>query len=308
MPPSAATKVHRLSSFVIEEVSMVDRAANKRRFLQFKRDASEDNMPTTAIKPDSNGTFSTENAPASTPAAATPTVTKAMSDVEEVFFKVGDAVDRLMRVASVTLQADSLQLADGPNATTVVSEIEAVKAVLSEVSDKIADITKAAAVAATADADKPAVVTEPTAKVEVPDAVAELEALAASLAVTKSGASMSAPRLQRFTTALSDLAMILKEVGGDTEKLSKNEPPVLAPAESAPTPAPAAEATDEAAELRKQLVDAQRQVATLKREPATPTSLTVEGDAPPVSQDYAWPADMTKPLGRNDVEDRNSFY
>ena len=50
-------KVHRLRDMVVEEVSLVDRAANKRRFLIVKRsdEMAEDGEVGAEVKPDGRG-------------------------------------------------------------------------------------------------------------------------------------------------------------------------------------------------------------------------------------------------------------
>ena len=51
-----ADGVHRLVDMVVEEVSLVDRAANKHRFLIVKRDDAmdDDNTTDTTIDPDTS--------------------------------------------------------------------------------------------------------------------------------------------------------------------------------------------------------------------------------------------------------------
>lgn len=300
MTVPASKQIHRLSDFVIEEVSVVDRAANKRRFLQFKNDPSNsdgnmqvDNIP---LQQRADGSFVTD-APAATPAVA-----KGMQDVEDIFYTVGEAVDRLMRVASVALQADALKLDEGPNAKTVAAEIEAVQAVLSEVKAKIA-----------AEKSIKAAAPVPTAAPAKNDAVDQLEALAKSLTIEKAGAAMSAGRLQRFSEALTQLAMLLGEVGGDTKAISGSGSTKAAKAEAPAPVAPVAKAAVvdvEKASLQAEVTKLRREITVLKREPVASQSIPVEKSNPQAGtpEEYTWPADMNKPLGRNDVPVDKSFY
>lgn len=308
MTVPAQKQIHRLSDFVIEEVSLVDRAANKRRFIQFKRDTHDnehdmqvDNIP---LQQRADGSFETA-APADAPKGD---VAKGMESVEDLYYTVGDAVDRLMRVASVTLQADALKLDSGPNAQTVVAEIEAVQSVLNSVKEKIA---AEKAIKAAKSEDAPAPVQTEAPKTESNDAVAKLEDLAKQLTVEKAGAAMSSGRLKRFTNALSQLAQLLSEVGGDAKSLSgaESEKAVKTEAPAAVAPAIKAESADAAA-LKAEVAKLRRENAVLKREPAASQSLPVEKSNPQAGnpEDYAWPADMNKPLGRNDVPVEKSFY
>lgn len=272
---------------------MVDRAANKRRFLAYKRDYdNEADMPDTIpLTQNADGSFATPT--------ATPTPDKALAkgveSVEDIYYKVGEAVDRLMRVAAVTLAASDLKLDSGPNAATVVSEIESVQQVLEDVKAKIA-----------AEKAIKAAVPEPAPIVATPEpsaasiAIANLEELAKRLKVEKAGAAMSANRLKRFSTALTELANILAEVGGDTEKsISTNAQPPIAPVTKG-----VAEAV-----MKAELDALRREVATLKRAPAVSQAMPAEHSTQAgTTEDFAWPADMNKPLGRNDVPADRSFY
>lgn len=305
MTVPASKQIHRLSDFIIEEVSLVDRAANKRRFLQFKRDAQPNNesdmqVDNIQLQQRADGSFVTDQ-PATE--AQEGDVVKGMDAVEDIYFSVGEAVDRLMRVASVALQADALKLADGPNAKTVAAEIEAVQTVLNTVKEKIA--AEKALKAATPEPE-----VTPAAEVPPSDAVAQLEELAKTFAVEKAGAAMSAGRLKRFTTALSQLAELLSEVGGDAKALPLAEKTIT----KAEAPAPAEPVTKaeptETVELRAEVAKLRREITVLKREPVASQSLPVEKSNPQagISEDYAWPADMNKPLGPNDVPVEKSFY
>lgn len=311
MTTPAAKKINRLSDFIIEEVSLVDRPANKRRFLMFKRDEGSVDITDEVLQPvasDEHGNLSPIDAPTDTPAAkerkpskektmTTPTI-KGIEAVEQIFFKVGDAVDRLMRVASVTLQADSLKLEDGPNPGTVVKEIEAVQSLLEEVKGEIAT-TKGLLKSDS----EPA---EPTATDAPKGAVEALEEVVEALKVRKAGAKMSAARLARFASALDELKTLLREVGGDTKK-GVTEP---SPAPTTPAPAAAPEESTVVKSLRSEVADLRKQVHLLKSSPAPSQALAVEGSEPtPVAEeDYAWPADMNKPLGEGDVPVEKSFY
>lgn len=292
-------KIHRLSDFIVNEVSLVDRAANKRRFLQIKRDPDEDTMPnsTQKITQNSDGSFSTESAP-------TEAVEKDMSAVEEIFFTVGDAVDRLMRVASVALQSDSLKLGDGPNEKTVIAEIESVKSVLDGMKDKIAEVSKklddAENIVAKGDGIEDTRSSEPEDS-EDNRTVGELENLVESIG--KSGAKMSKSRQQRFAAALEDLASILQEVSGaDVEKTASPVEPETstAPAENPELVAKLAKAEADREELRKEN-------AALRRTPAVSQALPVEKAEVSEDDNFSWPADMTKPLGRDDVPVEKRF-
>lgn len=421
---TAAKQLNRLSDFIIEEVSLVDRAANKRRFLQVKRDDTHD-LDVAVIEQDQRGVFSVQkatwtvgaardlsivegswdgaaaaqriwawagfdgdkpdpakarkaflvydadasdkkgsyklpfadivdgklvaisgglqaaasrlpqtNIPSAVKDAArkvldgyakkkamtTPDITKGIESVEQIFYAVGDAVDRLMRVASVTLQADALKLDPRPGPESVAGEIDAVVRVLTEVKAQIST-TKALLSGAT---EAPA--QEAASKAtELDNAVDALRVVAASLhtPTAKAGAAMSAGRLKRFHNALKELLSVLREVGGDTKALTEGETekgkgkkPAMkasAPAATPSAPAAAPEITDLAKRLSS--VEAEndrlhREITVLKASPVPSQALVVEdGDPNPTAEDdFDWPMDMNQPLGRDDVPVEKSFH
>ena len=65
--PAGEKEIFRLHDIVVEEVSLVDRAANKRKFLLVKRNESE--MPATELQPDGQGGFNAPETSENTPPA-----------------------------------------------------------------------------------------------------------------------------------------------------------------------------------------------------------------------------------------------
>lgn len=336
---TAAKQINRLSDFIIEEVSLVDRAANKRRFLTVKRDDTDGREHLATLEPDGRGGFrivandtDTEDN-GDTTMTIPANVTKGMEAIEQIFYKVGDAVDRLMRVASVCMQAESLKV-DGPTMETVAAEIDKVTQALNDVKAELGVAKSLLKGADDNDADAAAATDKGK---ELDSTIASLEAMAAELKktaeakVAKAGAAMSAGRLKRYQSALKELLSVLREVGGDVKSVmpddeAKGSKGKAKKADEAPAPAqPTAAKTqdqpeagkpaDEPAALAKREAEAaelaklRKENAVLKASPVPSQAIPVEGgDTNPTADDFDWPMDMNKPLGRDHVPAEKSFH
>jgi len=214
------TQVHTLADLLVEEVSVVDRPANKRRFLAIK---SEDGKGA-EIQTGPNGELVTETGgPDGTPTDAPPIAEvfkaagEAFADLEkrltidpdlrrEIFSNLGEAMGRLntVMIASDVAQSDR----DGTKGTSTLvpvlaAELDAVAKVLAGISRKIGK-TKAQKDEGEEDAAQKAL-------------LGLVEAV--EVQVEKAGAKMSKARLAAFKAAMDTLAKILQEL----------DPPAAAP-------------------------------------------------------------------------------
>ena len=94
MPNGEDKKIFRLSDIVVEEVSLVDRAANKRKFLIVKQ--NEGGMPT-EIQPDGQGGFV---APEKTEEETVDTLKMSPASKAKALSKIGAALKALTNLAS----------------------------------------------------------------------------------------------------------------------------------------------------------------------------------------------------------------
>lgn len=221
--PGKKKKVTKLEDLLVEEVSVVDRPANQRRFLMVKSDADKGSE----IQVGENGELSTTDATPPTTDATPPTaeiseVFKAAGsnfaklekrltmdpDVRrELFRSLGDSMGRLN---SVLNSADFAQMdRDGSKGESTLVPILAAE--LDEVAKSIAAMSKQLNKTKAKKSADP--VSDPSA----------LEALVSSVEeqVQKRGAKMSKSRLAAFKSAMNTLSEILGELGVEKADISK---------------------------------------------------------------------------------------
>jgi hypothetical protein len=315
-------QVHKLEDLEVQEVSIVDVPANKRRFLTVK---SEVGMPEKGaeIVTDDQGNFVTAG---STPQIlAGPTsvlpVEKAEVDLaeifaatgqnfailekrlsidpdirKEVFREVGDAMGRLN---SVLMSADFAENDwKGDNDSTLVpvlaDELAEVAKVIAGVGKRLGKSIKKAA---TPEED------------EFQEALGTISTQLDS--IEKAGAKMSKGRLSQFVKAIDILGSILTELQGvKAEKAAEAAP--KAPEAVAPTDAVekmfaglTAQITGLTATVRKNA----GRIHSMERTPATSNAIPVEktGADPVVSDETSWPLDMNDEKTRDTVDKSISF-
>lgn len=122
MPTPAAPKepaaTHRLHRMIVQEVSLVDRAANQRKFLVIKRDES---MTKPVKKEDAAQATANVAADAASPAAgAAPSGAMQAQVKEELTGALADAAEKLVAIAN---QVDTIEVTDQPADPPVPSEI-----------------------------------------------------------------------------------------------------------------------------------------------------------------------------------------
>lgn len=322
--------VYRLRDIVVEEVSLVDRAANQRRFLVVKRsaDMADDNAADT--KPDSPKAIQK--------AKKKPTVAHDEAvDQEKVKAKSKEETDD-DEDETETEKARSAAKDESDDEDDEDGDAEDKKKTRKKAAPALAGPVKEALLRALTDALErlmtlaSSVKDAPDAKdgdsADLPKDVSdELDAVAemlwgvgkrkrAKADVAKAGARMGKDRLDRFQKALSLLAEILKEL---TE--TKGEPvgPTAGAAESAvqkrdtaTRPAPAVPGLEELVsgigELTRVVKRQEEELTKMRQARGVSNAIPVDGGRRAEAQDVSWPLDMNRPISRDKVRKEVSFY
>ena len=248
----STAQIYRLHDMVVEEVSLVDRAANRRKFLVVKRDGEEGTMGIGApVMQQANGSFVAGALPAGQTALASgvvPTgdeVTKAsisLSKDEQSMFtdSIESAIDTLNDALDMVKKAKVVDPTDG-EASDADALLESVMGAAEDLSDTCSAFMNApeptseddeegdldggsppaagaapAAVAASAGSPPPAPSLPLGKRLEVRRAkrvIAKSEGeLFGKTMIAKYGMKMSKERVQRFQTAMKVLSDIFGEV------------------------------------------------------------------------------------------------
>lgn len=316
--------VHRLLGMVVGEVSLVDRAANKRKFLVVKRDgmATTVQKDQTAAAPAMPG-GDNQPAPAKLPAM--------QAQVKDsLTAALTAACEKLVSLAQSIKEADVTdQQADPAVPSSVTGEIGEIASMLAGISSqyggtaaapegKAATPTKGgdlAGITENGGADQQgeqkrdaaavtkahALFTQVFAKggpgkpitLKADDALVLYKGLEV---VSKAGRKMAKERLDRFRKAMDMLAGILKELASD--KVRKAAQPtglaafVKLPATEAAELAEGLEALTKAVTERDaKIVQLSEQVTQLRKAAPPSNALTPEGNRP-APRDVQWPVDM----------------
>lgn len=257
--PEPTKPTHRLRSITVQEVSLVDRAANQRRFLLTKR---EDDMKRKSVTKDE-----TTQATSTGDGAAAATGGGIQQQVKEgLTTALANLADKVLAIAN---EVDALEVTDQPVEpavpATVTAQFEEVASMLSEIASKFGGAAAAtgdagsdtgAVTASETDTGTPA----PAAKVEDDEkepTEKEAEAVAAALSettqkgldpkthadvvaksvaarlsvpleraqvvVAKVGRRMAKKRLEQLGKAIDMLVSLMKELRYDSEKRRKQE-------------------------------------------------------------------------------------
>jgi hypothetical protein len=321
-----ADGVHRLRDIVVEEVSLVDRAANQRRFLVVKRsaDMADENTATADTKPDSPKAIEkAKKKPAATAAEDAADQEKAKKKPADE----GDDADDTAKARASTKDDDEEE--DGEDEPTKKARKQdlvlappvkgALLRVLTDALERLMTL---------ANTIKEAAEPEEGGGGEMPEDVsAELEAIADLLwgakkskrtkaDVAKAGARMAKDRLDRFQKALSLLADILKEL---TDTKEAPPAPTAGAAESgvtkrdAATPKPAAvpgleDLVSGIDELTRVVKRQEEELARMRQARGVSNAIPVEGGRRAEHQDVSWPLDMNRPISRDKVRKEVSFF
>jgi hypothetical protein len=321
-----AEGVHRLRDIVVEEVSLVDRAANQRRFLVVKRSAemADENTATEDGKSDTpNAIEKAKKKPAV--AAGDETVDEAKAKKKPADGETEeDAETEKARGAAKDDDEDDdesepTKKARKQDLVLAAPVKEALLRVLTDVLERLM---------ALANTIKEAEEPEDGDGGEMPKEVTtELETVAdmlydankrkqAKADVAKAGARMAKDRLDRFQKALSLLADILKELTGTIDAppaptAGAAETGVTKRAAAAPQPAAVPGLTDLVTgigELTRVVKRQEEELSRMRQARGVSNAIPVEGGRRAEPQDVSWPLDMNRPISRDKVRKEVSFF
>lgn len=324
-----ADGVHRLRDIVVEEVSLVDRAANQRRFLVVKRSAemADENTATADTKPDTpNAIEKAKKKPAE--AAGAGTVDEEKAKKKPTADQADEATDaEKARGGAKDGSEEDDDEGDPKNKQRKQDQLVLAPAVKDALLRVLTDALER--LMALANTIKEA--TEPDEEGdggEMPgDMTAELEAIAEMLSgmnkrkrakadVAKAGARMAKDRLDRFQKALSLLADILKELTGTNDAppaptAGAAEGGVTKRDAAAPQPAVVPGLTDLVSgigELTRVVKRQEEELTRMRQARGVSNAIPVEGGRRAEPQDVSWPLDMNRPISRDKVRKEVSFF
>lgn len=269
--------VHRLRDIVVEEVSLVDRAANKRRFLVIKRsdamanpeildEADEtETEEDIAEKAEASDAADSSALDAEADAPATPDKAKAPKKKKQTkgaLPTVTEALKRLMVVAKGLQKAPEMD---------VSVELEGVAVLLGK-----------------KESDK-----APVAKV---------------------GARMAKTRLERFHKAVELLSAILEELTDADDAGGEEAMPTAGAAEARPTPESAtpspmvADLVSEMQKLARVVKRQEEELSGLRQARGVSNAIQVDSTRRAEPPEVSWPFDMNRPISRDKVRKEVSFF
>jgi hypothetical protein len=269
--------VHRLHDIVVEEVSLVDRAANKHRFLIVKRSdpmADEETKTPEAAAPDPEGTEKQ-----SEPAPETKADGAGYGADTHMLEAAVEALERFTETVE-TLGA----LADGD-----------ARAKLAEIAGELRALADRVASAAGTEA-------APAAE-SAPDAADKLGAVMASVRAT----------LEQVGSLLGEAkrAPAKPKEKDDASKTEKREaaPESAAPAADDPLRKDLAALTQAVTKLADAVKEQQQRLSKLEKRFGLPNSAPArEQPETPEPEDVGWPLDLNRPFDRENVDKAVSFH
>ncbi len=277
-PEDPNAGVHRLIDMVVEEVSLVDRAANKHRFLVVKRDESmADKTKKTGAKPpaappapERDGAQQVSKAIGDALGIATTALEALTNAIEQLGQVVGDAdttpivaelAEELSEVAGQLASAAGVEPSEPDASGDVASAVEGVRTMLSQVSDLLAST------ATKNDAAPPA---------PAPDAAPATPAAEPPSAPAPNGEQQPAPAAaepdgvsKQLASVASSLRTLTDAMKDQSQRLGRLEKGVGLPnSRQAPERSAARQGTDE----------------------------------------VSWPLDLNRPMDRESVDKTTSFH
>lgn len=329
-----AKQIYRLTDMEVEEVSLVDRAANKKRFMVVKQ---EDAMSTNEIKPNGKGGFTTAKGdktktgkaalevPPGFKEAAGPLLDKAVAKIEEI--------------AAGLKGSKPAEISDEGDLPGVPAEFANGLAAVCGLLEKIGSMWPTAA---------PEVeeTEEDTDGGETPPEPTEMQlratekALIAGVAllkradVKKVGAKMSKDRYTRLQQAAQVLTNLIGELAPAAPAAGGTpDVPALGKSKTAPQKgddkdkdgmkkmiedalAPFGQAIDTIAkgmgQLAGKVAEQQGAITSIKKSRGLPNGIVAEGEshnAPdPADETGIWSLDMNNPIKRDTVDKADSFF
>ncbi len=271
-----ADGVHRLIDMVVEEVSLVDRAANKHRFLIVKRDdAMDDNTPSkdSAEKAATDGTDAT----------TTPS--------EDATWTIADGSPLGAALAALESLTAIVDLLGSLGADSNDVRLAALAEQLRATAEQILERSGFAAPSDGTDGGAPADV-QARAKTEAVAKPATAPTFASDLAATKQ--------------ALSRLAELASKAA--PKKTEKRDPPAAA-TEPAPIADSLAKLADSFRALSETVKEQQQRLGRVEKQFGLPNSAAPAEHLSKASvEDVGWPLDLNKPKDRESVDKAVSFH
>jgi hypothetical protein len=216
-PEDPNAGVHRLVDMVVEEVSLVDRAANKHRFLVVKRDESMADKtknssakpPAAPTAPESDGAEQVTKAIGDALGIATTALEALTNAIEQLGQIVGDAdttpivaelAEELSSVAGQLASAAGVETTASGNSSDVSGAVEGVRSMLAQVSELLASSATKNTPEQPPTASTPAPASEPQpGQANEPDEVSkQLSSVAASMRTLADAMKDQSQRLGRL--------------------------------------------------------------------------------------------------------------
>jgi hypothetical protein len=286
-----ADGVHRLIDMVVEEVSLVDRAANQHRFLIVKRDdAMDDNTPSTdnAEKATTDGTDAT------------------MAPPDDSTWTVADGSPLGAALAALESLTAIVDLLGSLGADSNDMRLAALAEQLRATAEQILERSGFATPSDTADAAAPADV-QARAKIDEPAKVPGAGGNSSDVGTPRAAAGPSfAKDISAAKQALSRLAELTGKA--TPPKTEKRQEPVTSPA--APTVTESLAKLAESFRLLAETVKEQQQrLGRVEKQFGLPNSAAPAEHVSKASvEDVGWPLDLNKPKDRENVDKAVSFH
>jgi hypothetical protein len=320
--------VHELTDIVVEEVSLVDRAANKRKFLVVKRSSEM----STELQADGKGGFTAGAAPVDKAGyGKEPPPKDKKKEKTKKALELPPGAKEMMgpiltrateKITEVLDMVNSSSAAEVPEDGTMPGVPEEVWAGLMDAMKLMSQLEALYPKAAPAPEEGAEYEAEGEGGEAEPTEMqmrAQWETLTKRM-IQKVGAKMSKDRLSRFEQALSVLGSILGEL--QTAQANEPAPTMAAPAKAAgPKPAPARKQeadlfSEKLSEVTKSITGlatvVQRQAADLaaiKKTRGVGNAAQVESSSSrEAPKDVSWPLDMNRPVTRDGVHKQESFF
>jgi hypothetical protein len=325
-----ADGVHRLRDIVVEEVSLVDRAANQRRFLVVKRSAemADESTANADTKPDTPNAIQKAKKKPAAAARAEEAVDeeKAKKPADDQDDEATDA--EKARAASKDDDEDDTdddaagekkQRKKGEGLVIAAPVKEALLRILTSALERLMALANSIKDATEPDEGEGATMPE--------DVGTELAAIAEMLSgvdkrkttkagVAKAGARMAKDRLDRFQKAIALLADILKELtdakeapaepsaGAAESGVSKRD---VTPSQAATVPG-LADLVSGIGELTRVVKRQEEELTRMRQARGVSNAIPVEGGRRAEPPDVSWPLDMNRPISRDKVRKEVSFF
>jgi hypothetical protein len=324
--PAAPGQVFRLSDMDIEEVSLVDRAANMTKFLVVKR---SDHMAT-EIKPNGKGGFSS----ATNKDGKSPTAKAGLEmppGFKEMVTPLLDKTTEILSTLSGDLKSSSAA-AVGDDGTVPGVPAEFLSGLQGAI--KLLDQCSSMFPEAPPDADLLSEDAPPPEGDGGADEQYETQMRAAldnvakvlgskyvrKATVTKVGAKMSKERFTRLQQAAQVLSNLISELGPTVEAAGAtapaSAPPLGKTAKSEPVPNPEfaaltaqlAALVDHVGKMASVLKSTQADLNVIKKSRGAPSASAPEFTTPEAKKEgFSWALDMAKPLTRENVDKSEWF-